>query len=446
MSSSYENSGFETNEANLIKPSSASVTELLPFQSNSSLVYKIRINDKWLLLKRIHPDFRTHPLYTAALEKEFDIGFNLDHPHIVKYLNKGRDSEGLYLIAEYIDGASLRAIISQKPNGILDKKFITKIFFQLLDALGYLHKHQIFHLDLKPENIIISHKGNNVKIIDFGLSGSDSFVSQPAGTKKYSAPEQLKNPESADARSDLYSLGLIIIEMFTGNADLSGVKNLPSHYKSVVSKCIDTIQEKRYQSAEDVKIAIQRKSRITKWLVAAILVFIATGFYIIQYLHHEITIVKVPTTEHEQVTNLNKSLINDNSSYNKTKKSDNISYSASLMDSKNKLDSIKQKHNAMLSASMLASDSVKICELGKNLYSAFLNTVNEHEREYTTRSRKLVLIEVKGECIDSYNDSLNNYISKYEIGSIPYIKLSDLYHKHADVSENRIDNYISRLK
>jgi len=446
MSFLYENSGFETNEANLVTPSSASVTELLPFQSKSSLVYKIRINDKWLLLKRIHPDFREHPIYQAALEKEFDIGFNLEHPHIVKYLNKGKDTDGLYLISEYVDGFSLRYILDQNPHGISDIKLIKKICSQILDALGYLHKHQIYHLDLKPENIIITHKGNNVKIIDFGLSGCDYYVAQPAGTKKYCAPEQLKNPESSDARSDLYSLGLIIIEMFTGNADLSGVKNLPSHYKRVVSKCIDPIQEKRYQNTEDVKIAFQRKNRITKWLVAAILVFIATGFYIIQYLHHEKTIIKIPTTEHEQVTDLNKSLINDNSSNNKTKKSDNISYSALLMDSKNQLDSIKQKHNAMLSASILVSDSVKICELGKNLHSAFLNKVNEHEKEHTTRSRKLVLIEIKEECIDAYNDSLNNYLSKYEIGSIPYIKLSDLYHKHADVSENRIDNYISHLK
>ncbi|MFA6924420.1 MAG: protein kinase [Bacteroidales bacterium] len=247
-----ESSDFENIETNAVVPGNASIKELLPYQSNNSSVYKIRINDKWLLLKRILPEYREHPAYINALEKEFNLGFNLDHPHIVKYLNKGNDSEGLYLLSEYIDGVSLRNIIQKNPQGIEDFKLIRKIILQLLDALDYMHKQQIFHLDLKPENIVITHKGSNVKIIDLGLSCSDSYISVSSGTKKYCSPEQLNNHRNADARSDFYSLGLVFLELITGSTKLSGLKKIPSRYKKIITKCIEPLQENRYNSAEEI--------------------------------------------------------------------------------------------------------------------------------------------------------------------------------------------------
>ena len=212
-----KSSNFGSNEIIIINPSNAIATELLPFQTSNSLVYKTCINNRWLLLKRIKPEFSTHPIYINALRKEFDIGFKVDHPHIVKYLNSGTDEKGLYLIAEFIDGTNLREVINGNPTGIRDEKYIEKNSLQILDALTYLHKHQLFHLDLKPENILITAKGNNVKLIDFGLSNDDSYKPISSGTKKYSSPEQVENPTIADARSDLYSFGIILHELCNGN-------------------------------------------------------------------------------------------------------------------------------------------------------------------------------------------------------------------------------------
>jgi serine/threonine protein kinase len=192
MNDNYTFSEFETGNENTLIPINSNYIELLPFKSSVNLVYKIKINNKWLLLKRIVPEFREHPFYISCFEKEFDIGFNLDHPNIVKYLNKGKDSEGTYLLAEYIDGITLRDFILKNPDGLKDEKWVLKIVKQLLDALDYLHKRQLFHLDLKPENLMITHKGDDLKIIDFGLSSSDSYSNFASGTKNMQLQSSLK--------------------------------------------------------------------------------------------------------------------------------------------------------------------------------------------------------------------------------------------------------------
>ncbi|MBI5219021.1 MAG: hypothetical protein HY958_08835 [Bacteroidia bacterium] len=74
MNLPFENSGFENIEANTVVPSNASITELFPYQSSNSIVFKTRINDKWLLLKRILPEFLEHPAYINAFKKEFNLG------------------------------------------------------------------------------------------------------------------------------------------------------------------------------------------------------------------------------------------------------------------------------------------------------------------------------------------------------------------------------------
>lgn len=442
MDALFDSSGFEIKEANLVTPSNASITELLPCQSNNSLVYKVRINDKWLLLKRIHPDVRTHPLYLAALEKEFNIGFSLDHPNIVKYLNKGSDAEGPYLLAEYIDGSSLRTLINQHPCGIKDRRFIDKIFFQLLDALDYLHKHPIFHLDLKPENIIITHKGNNVKIIDFGLSGADFYDSLPAGTKKYCAPEQLENPTTTDARSDLYSLGMVLLEVLTGSTHSSGKSKIPQPYKRIVVKCIDPEREKRFFSAEDVKNTFYSSIKLRKVVLVglAIIVTVATSFFIVDYLKSRnmprtnLTFTRNPDVSRDVIIKNNSHGIESNQANNK--------YSTLIEESKNKLNSTNMSFQKMLAAPVSLMDSMKMCQLGQGLFPAFIDRVKDCDKSSTNRKRKLVLVEMKNGCLYDFNDSLETYLSKYEVGSIPYIKLSDLYRKYADYSEERIDKYI----
>ncbi|MEI7594138.1 MAG: serine/threonine-protein kinase [Bacteroidota bacterium] len=425
----FESSSFENVEINTVVPANATNAELLPFQSNNSLVYKVRINDKWLLLKRIRHEFREHPSYVNALEKEFNIGFNLDHPHIVKYLNKGTDQNGLYLLAEYVNGETLRSLLQKNPRGIKDRALIEKIFRQLLDALNYLHKQQIFHLDLKPENIIITFKGNNVKLIDFGLSGSDTYIALSTGTRKYSSPEQIEHPEKSDARSDLYSFGLIALEISTGSIETTGIKKLPKQYRQIISKCIESIQSDRINSVDEVFSALDKKNALKTWhlLVLLVIGLFAISSYL--FFHFNKHIETSPQKNNITATNIN------------TDK--NVLQITDVMsNSKNQLDSLKTAQSKLINTSLARKDSIVCCQLGDNLYRTFIKQVAEFDKNPSNRSRKLEIIDIKEKCIKETVLQLQKVMNKYELGSFVQVKLSDLYAKHSNYSESRIDSVI----
>lgn len=146
---------------------------------------------KRFMLKCLKNDFLYTPIYRQALAKEFEIGQQLEHPNICRTIDLEKvDNLGTVVVMEYIDGDNLEQLI--KKNA-LSAELARKIAGQLMDALEYMHNKQMIHRDLKPSNIMITHNGQNVKLIDFGLSDSDSFcvLKSPAGTSGYIAPEQM---------------------------------------------------------------------------------------------------------------------------------------------------------------------------------------------------------------------------------------------------------------
>ena len=110
---------------------------------------------------------------------------------------------------EYIDGIHLREYLNSKNY---NSHVILKILDELCQALSYIHSLQIIHRDLKPENILITRNGSNVKLIDFGLSDTDSYsiLKHPAGTLKYASPEQKVPQTTIYNKADIYSLGVIL--------------------------------------------------------------------------------------------------------------------------------------------------------------------------------------------------------------------------------------------
>lgn len=190
--------------------SKASFEEMqeLSCEGATSLSYKVRLWGKWFFLKRPKPEFADNPKYIAAFEKEFDLGVTLDHPHIVRYHSKGYDAEGIYFLTEYIDGVTLTEYINTRPK--LSKQEALQIIKQIADALRYLHTRQIVHFDLKPDNILITANGEQVKLIDLGFAYSDCYSAIACGSPAYSAPEQFSSPETADLRVDIFALGTVI--------------------------------------------------------------------------------------------------------------------------------------------------------------------------------------------------------------------------------------------
>ena len=199
-----ETSAFERNTIDV----SFEEIQELACEGATSVSYKIRLWGKWFFLKRPKLEYANNPKYIAAFEKEFDLGIHLDHSHIVRYHSKGHDSQGIYILTEYVNGATLTEYIRTHPK--LSKQEARHIIGQIADALSYLHARQIVHFDLKPDNILITANGQQVKLIDLGFAYSDCYSAIACGTRAYSAPEQFATPETADLRADVFALGGVI--------------------------------------------------------------------------------------------------------------------------------------------------------------------------------------------------------------------------------------------
>lgn len=230
--------------------------------SGYTRLFRCERHGKLHLLKALKPSYAGCDFQEQALRKEFNIGYQLEHPHICRTLGWEQvEGVGHCILLEYIDGITLDEFIHR---GMLTEVLARKIITELCEALQYLHSKQIIHRDLKPENILITHNGNNVKLIDFSLSDCDDYevLKMPAGTRYYMAPEALRNDVVADLRADIYSLGVMIGEMATV---------LRSKRLAAISrKCTRRQREKRYPSASCILDALSEKSHALRWIAAII--------------------------------------------------------------------------------------------------------------------------------------------------------------------------------
>jgi serine/threonine-protein kinase len=165
------------------------------------------------------------PAQYERFQRELEVMKTLDHPTILKGLGSGKYNRIPYLVTEFVEGQSLRALIESSAPLPADQAvaFIRKI----ADGMAYCHKNDVIHRDLKPENILITTDGQPV-IMDFGLAltkGSHRVtyadLSATMGTPDYMAPEQIEG-QRGDQRTDVYALGTILYEMLTGTTPFTG--------------------------------------------------------------------------------------------------------------------------------------------------------------------------------------------------------------------------------
>jgi predicted Ser/Thr protein kinase len=219
----------------------------------------------------------------ARLEREARAVSALDHPHICSLFDVGEDDGRPFLVMERLEGRTLRSAIAGKP---LPLDQVLEIGAQLADALEAAHRKGIVHRDIKPSNVFLTRRGD-AKLLDFGLaklgeppprsggdrvdadeptrSGEPEALTHPGtapGTAAYMSPEQARG-EEVDARTDLFSLGAVLLEMATGRrlpAEMA-LAGAPPVLAPILGKALEPDRALRYQTAADLRVDLLRARR-----------------------------------------------------------------------------------------------------------------------------------------------------------------------------------------
>jgi len=231
------------------------------------VVYKARQKslNRIVALKLLAPE-RVHDRgFADRFGREARALAALNHPNIVTVHDFGEAGGCFFLLMEFVDGVNLRQAMKA---GRFTPEQALAIVPPICDALQYAHDHGVVHRDIKPENLLLDRTGR-IKIADFGIArmleaGAAVATaipgeSQPAGTPQYMAPEQKADPAHADNRADIYSLGVVLYEMLTG--ELPSDRLLPPSRKvqldvrldEIVLRAIEISPELRYQTAFDLR-------------------------------------------------------------------------------------------------------------------------------------------------------------------------------------------------
>jgi len=242
-------------------------------------------------IKILRPDLAKDPTFQARFRREAQSAAALNHPNIVAVYDTGEDTlidpDGQsvvvpYIVMEYVDGMTLRQLLASGRRLLPERAL--EIAAGVLAALDYAHRHGIVHRDIKPANVMLTRTGE-VKVMDFGIAraineSGQTMTSASAvmGTAQYLSPEQARG-EVVDARSDLYSTGVLLYELLVGRPPFTGESAVsiayqhvsemptpPSQVDSGVSPEIDAVvlralakrADDRYQSAAEFRGDVER--------------------------------------------------------------------------------------------------------------------------------------------------------------------------------------------
>lgn len=193
--------------------------------------------DRIVALKVLRQDRVAGEEFTQRFLKEAIAAGRLSHPNIVTVYDVGYDHDTVYIAMEFLDGQPLNEVFKEQS---LDIRKIVDIGAQIADSLAYAHEQGVVHRDIKPSNIIITRDGR-VKITDFGVARIEdpsatqlTQAGEIIGTPNYMSVEQVKG-QPVDGRSDLFSLGVILYELSTGQRPFAG-ENMPAVFNAIITE------------------------------------------------------------------------------------------------------------------------------------------------------------------------------------------------------------------
>ncbi|MEY8508760.1 Stk1 family PASTA domain-containing Ser/Thr kinase [Lachnospiraceae bacterium 42-17] len=233
-------------------------------------VYKGRdtMLNRYVAVKVLKKEYREDEDFVRKFRSEAQAAAGLLNPNIVNVYDVGEDRGLYYMVMELVDGITLKDYIEKK--GRLSHKEVISIAIQMCNGIGAAHAAGIIHRDIKPQNIIISRDGK-VKVTDFGIAKavtSNTISSNAMGSVHYTSPEQARGGYS-DAKSDIYSIGITLFEMVTGQVPFDGdstvsvaikhlqeevtppseiVPGIPYSLEQIILKCTQKNGERRYAS------------------------------------------------------------------------------------------------------------------------------------------------------------------------------------------------------
>ena len=259
-------------------PSLTEITEAFPDleivekigQGGMGVVFKAKQPrlDRMVALKVLPKRLAAMLGFPERFRREGRVLARLNHPSIVTVYDFGECGGFCYLLMEYVDGVNLRQAMKA---GRFTPEQALKVVPDICVALQYAHEQGVLHRDIKPENILLNSKGE-IKIADFGIaklqdeSGQDMLLTQSGaklGTAPYMAPEQVEQPSTVDHRADIYSLGVVLYELLTGELPLgrfaapSEKSAVNGNVDAVVFRALEKERGRRQQSAGEFRTEIE---------------------------------------------------------------------------------------------------------------------------------------------------------------------------------------------
>lgn len=230
--------------------------------------------DRQVAIKILSRNYAGDRNFVARFKSEAQVLAKLKHPNIVDIYDWGKFDDSYFIVMEYVDGISLKELIDRK--GALDPIASAHLAIQICEALSFAHNNNLIHRDIKPQNILIA-SGKHVKITDFGIAKSmNTDITKTLnimGTAQYISPEQARG-SVLDHRTDIYSLGIVIYEMLTGDTPFRGdtsidislkhinerpikpsslIVNIPVKLEKIVMTCLEKDPADRYEDISGLK-------------------------------------------------------------------------------------------------------------------------------------------------------------------------------------------------